>query len=284
MALGGSGFGLRTALAFQRVGLVHDAVAGDFFGADAGACWRLKGARANRSRAQGWLLGLAVAAGILTGIGALTRYAFGWTIIPVALFLLIFSGQRRLVHMLVALAAFALVLAPWIVRNELVSGTAFGTAGYAALEGTFLFPRFQLERSLHPDMTFVLRLSPYAQKFLGNAREILTDDLLKIGCGWAGVLFFAGLFLGFRSTGARRMRYFLLMCLGIFIVVQSLGRTQLSDMSPEINSENLLVLLVPLVFIFGTSFFFTLLDQMTLPLLQLRYAVIGLFAVCAACR
>ena len=30
----------------------------------------------------GWLLGLAVAIGILTGIGALTRYAFGWTIIP----------------------------------------------------------------------------------------------------------------------------------------------------------------------------------------------------------
>jgi hypothetical protein len=235
--------------------------------------------RARESQPRsGRLLGLVLAVGILTGFGALTRYAFGWTIIPVALFLLLFSGQRRLVHMLVALAAFALVLSPWIVRNELVSGTAFGTAGYAALEGTFLFPRFQLERSLHPDMTFVLRLSPYAHKFLDNAREILTDGLLKIGGGWAGVLFFAGLFLGFRSTGARRVRYFLLMCLGIFIVVQSLGRTQLSDMSPEINSENLLVLLVPLVLVFGTSFFFTLLDQMTLPLVQLRYAIVGLFA------
>ena len=29
------------------------------------------------------LLGLAVAAGVLTGVGALTRYAFGWAIIPV---------------------------------------------------------------------------------------------------------------------------------------------------------------------------------------------------------
>ena len=34
------------------------------------------------------------------------------------------------------LAAFALVLAPWIVRNEVVSGTPFGTAGYAVVEGT----------------------------------------------------------------------------------------------------------------------------------------------------
>src|SRR5271154_838894 len=87
--------------------------------------------------------------------------------------------------------------------------------------------------------------------------------------------------MGFRSMGARRGRYFLLMCLGVFIVAQSLGRTQLSEMTPEINSENLLVLLVPLVFVFGASFFFTLLEQMTLPLVQLRYAVIaGFVALC----
>jgi hypothetical protein len=42
-----------------------------------------------------------------------------------------------------------------------------------------------------------------------------------------------------------------------------------------------LVLLVPLVFIFGASFFFTLLEQMILPLRQLRYAVIaGFVALC----
>ncbi len=223
------------------------------------------------------LIGLAVAVGILTGIGALTRYAFGWTIIPVVLFVILFSGQRRLVHMLAALVAFALVLTPWIIRNEAVSGTAFGTAGFAIVEGTFVFPRFQLERSVHPELTHAMWLTPYVQKLFGNARGILTGDLLKIGGNWAGVLFFAGLFMGFRSTGARRVRYFLLMCLGVFIVVQSLGRTGLSDLSPEINSENLLVLLVPIVFVFGASFFFTLLEQMTLPLRQLRYAVIGLF-------
>ena len=67
------------------------------------------------------------------------------------------------------------------------------------------------------------------------------------------------------------------MNLVLFIIVQALGRTELSELSPEINSENLLVLFIPLIFIFGTSFFFTLLGQMTLPLQQLRYAVIGLF-------
>src|SRR5208337_2755601 len=96
--------------------------------------------RANR------LLGLALTAGLLTGVGALTRYAFGWTIIPVAAFLLLFSGRRRVVHLLVALGAFALVLLPWVVRNFAVSGTPFGTAGFAIVEGTGFFPKFQLER------------------------------------------------------------------------------------------------------------------------------------------
>ena len=229
----------------------------------------------------GWLFSLTVVAGILTGLGALTRYAFGWTIIPVAVFLLLFSGPKRMWHTLVALAVFALVLTPWIIRNEAVSGTAFGTAGYAVIEGTYVFPRFQLERSLHPDLKNAMSLTPYVQKLFGNLHDDLTDDLLKSGATWAGGLFFAGLFLGFRSTGARRLRYFLLMCLPVFIVVQSLGHTQLSEQSPEINSENLLVLLVPLVFVFGVSFFFTLLDQMTLPLLQLRYAIIaGFVALC----
>ena len=239
-----------------------------------------RGAREPAPRAGG-LLGLAVAAGLLTGIGALTRYGFGWTIIPVAMFLLWFSGPKKLLNLLAALAAFALVLAPWIIRNEAVSGTVFGTAGYAVVEGTYLFPRFQLQRSLHPDLTHAMWLTLYVQKLFGYLRGNLIGDLLKSGATWAGGLFFAGLFLGFRSTGARRLRYFVLMCLPVFILVQALGRTQLSEQSPEINSENLLVLLVPLVFVFGASFFFTLLDQMTLPLIQLRYAVIaGFVALC----
>ncbi|MEJ0088531.1 MAG: glycosyltransferase family 39 protein [Limisphaerales bacterium] len=235
-----------------------------------------KGGREAQPR-TGRLLGLAVTIGLLTGVGALTRYAFGWTIIPVALFLFFFTGERRWRHLLVAVFTFAIVLTPWIVRNEVVSGTAFGTAGYAMVEGTYMFPRFELERSIHPQLTQAVGVKPYVQKLIGNVRNIFTDDLLKSGATWAGMLFFAGLFLGFRNAGVRRLRYFLLMWLGLFIIVQALGRTYLWEMSPDVNSENLLVLVVPLVLVFGTSFFFTLLDQMTLPVIQLRYAVIAGF-------
>jgi hypothetical protein len=222
------------------------------------------------------LLALVLIAGVLTGVGALTRYAFGWVIFPVMMFLILFSGQRRVLHALAALGAFAVVLAPWIARNYAVSGTPFGTATFAVVGGTFLFPQFQLERSVHPDLSHILWLPAYFQKLLANARGIV-EDLPTLGGSWASMLFFAGLLLGFRNKAARRMRYFLLMCLGVFILVQALGQTQHSSEPLAVNSENLLVLLVPLVFIYGVSFFFTLLEQMTLPMIQLRYAIMAVF-------
>jgi hypothetical protein len=227
------------------------------------------------------LLALAVAAGALTGAGALTRYAFGWTIIPVVVFLILFSGQKKALHALAALGAFVLVLAPWVIRNFAVSDTPFGTAGFAVAEGTFLFPQFQLERAVHPDLSHMLWLAPYFHKLTANGQSLLTNDLPRFGGSWATLLFWTGLLLSFRRLAVRRLRYFLLFCLGTFVLVQALGQTQLSVETPEVNSENLLVLLAPLVFIYGVSLFLTLLEQMNLPALQLRYPIIGGFAALA---
>jgi 4-amino-4-deoxy-L-arabinose transferase-like glycosyltransferase len=223
-----------------------------------------------------WILCWSALAGILTGVGGLTRYAFGWAIIPVAVFLILFSGPRKAINALVAFVAFAVVLTPWVARNISVSGTPFGTAGYAIMEETQISPG-SLDRTMHPDLTEALYPVFYWQKFLVNAGTIVNSDLFKLGGTWASVLFFAGLLLSFNRSSARRMRYFLLMCLATFIVTQALGRTWLSDASPEINTENLIVLVVPLVIIYGAAFFFILLDQMDLPIREVRYIVIGLF-------
>jgi len=222
---------------------------------------------------------LAVTAGVLTGAGMLTRYAFGWTIVPVVAFLALFGGVRRPGLAITAFLAFVLAVTPWIIRNLAVSGTLFGTAGYAIVEGTFAFPGSRLMQSVNPDLTSAYWLRPYMRKFIENSRFILQGDLLRIGGNWVAMLFFSGLLLGLRNVAARRMRYFTLMCLGVFVVAQALGRTQLSTISPDINSENLLVLLTPLAVIFGVIFFLTLLNQMKTPSPQIRLAVIALMVV-----
>jgi hypothetical protein len=110
---------------------------------------------------------------------------------------------------------------------------------------------------------------------------LLENDLFRIGGGAMAALFLVGLMIEFRSAAIRRMRYFLLMSLGVLILVEALGRTQLSVDSPQINSENVLVLLVPMVVVFGVSFFFLLLDRIPAVDRELRYLALGLFTAIA---
>ncbi len=223
---------------------------------------------------------LAVLAGILVGFGGLTRYSFGWLILPVLLFLVLFGGTRRVGLAVIALLAFAVIMTPWAARNYHISGAPFGTATYAVMESTEMYQGNHLQRSLEPNLS---QFTPTAFwiKLMVNLRQIIQNDLPKFGGSWVSAFFLVGLLINFHNLAIRRLRYFLLMCIGVLAIVQALGRTQLSEDSPEFNSENLLVLVAPLVLVYGVSLFYLLLDQLHMPVHQIRYAVLGLFGVLA---
>ncbi len=248
-----------------------------------GVVWCLvlleQGAREN-TRSEKALFGLAGLTGLLVGLGGLTRYSFGWLMIPVFLFLLSFFGQRRRVLCLTAAGAFLVVMTPWVARNYHVSGKLFGTAGYAVYEATSAYPGNHLERSVNPDFSRV-DFDHFWHKFLANTRQIIQTDIPKIGGSWVTAFFLVGLLVGFQDQAIHRLRYFLMFSLVVLVVVQALGRTQLSEDSLDINSENLLILLAPLVFIYGVSFFLLLLERINFPFREARYLVIGLFSVLA---
>jgi hypothetical protein len=224
----------------------------------------------------GRLFVIAAVLGLLMGAGTLTRYSFGWLIIPVLVFLVLFGGTRRGVFCVVTAGVFVILLAPWLYRNWSLSGAPFGTATYAMVEGTGGFDEYKLPRSLSPSFDHV-RVSSFISKFLNNSRVMIQNDLPKLGGTWAGGFFLVGLLLAFRHLAIRRIRYFIMGALVTLFVAQALGRTHLSEDSPDINTDNLLVLIVPLVMVFGVSLFFMLLDQINLAFPQLRYAIIGLF-------
>ena len=239
------------------------------------------------SRTTGWFIGLALAAGALVGIGGLTRYAFAWLIIPVVGFLALFFGKRRAILSAAALGACLLVMAPWLARNYSIGGTLFGTAGFAIYQETpDLFEGNRLERFLTKDLDAELsrvEIDAYFRKLFVNSSAILEKDLPNLGGNLASAFFLVGLLLPFRNAALNRIRVFLLMCLGVMVVVQALGRSYLSVDFPVVNSQNLLVLLAPLVIVFGVGMFFILLDQVNLPFPQLRSAVTSMFGavVCA---
>jgi hypothetical protein len=229
--------------------------------------------------AKGLLLPAALV-GACVGIGALTRYSFGWLIVPVVAFLVLFGGTKRFTLALLVLVVFVGLMTPWLLRNYKISGMPFGTASFAILESTDLFPENRLERTLEPDFS-TFHLGIIWKKFVLNSREIVHTELPRLGGTWLTAFFLVGLLLPFRKPALSRVRHFLLMCLLILAVVQAFGRTQLSADSPEINSENLLVLVAPLVLVYGVSLFFLLLDQLALPEREWRYAVIGAFSLVA---
>ncbi len=248
-----------------------------------GVIWCLvlleQGAREN-TRSDKTLFVLAVLAGVLVGLGCLTRYSFGWLIIPVFLFLVLFLGQRRAALGLVTMGVFLTTMGPWVVRNFQVSRTPFGTAGYAVYEHTLNFPGNRLERSLNPNFKRVT-FSEFWYKFMGNTRRIIQTEFPKMGGSWVTAFFLAGLLVSFNNPAINRLRYFVIMCLALLVIVQAIGRTQLSDDSPEINSENLLVLLVPLIFMFAVCLFLLLLERITFSFAPVRHLVVGLFLVLA---
>jgi hypothetical protein len=116
-----------------------------------------------------------------------------------------------------------------------------------------------------------------SRKLMVNARAIVQNDLPRLGGGWISAFFLVGLLVGYRDPSVVRLRYFLVGCLVVFVIAQALGKTQLSEDCPEINSENLLVLAAPLVLVYGVSLFHFLLGQIEMPMRELRYAAMGIF-------
>jgi hypothetical protein len=227
-------------------------------------------------------------AGALVGLGGLTRYSFCWLILPVLLFVIVYAGRQRSALGATLLLAFAVVLTPWVVRNFSLSGMPFGTATFAIIENSAISSEDRLERSLSPDLLKPVHNSfpfltaaahVFFKKLVANSRSIVQSDLPKLGGTWASGFFLVGLLVRFRSPTLSRLRLFLLGSLLVLVVTQALGRTKLSDDSPEINSENLLVLFAPMIVMYGVSLFFILLDQIELPFFQMRSVAIGLFGL-----
>ncbi len=246
-----------------------------------GLCWILL-AFEEKSRAETknipQLIALAAGAGLIVGLMALTRYSMGWLIFPVAIFIGAVGSGVRSSATPVALVAALLVIAPWALRNYQVCGHLFGTAGFAIHQGSNAFPGHVAERSMPRNVALELNkveLGEYPRKLFVNGETILTSELPEAAGNWIGAFFLGALLVPFLSPALRRFRYFAAGVLLVMVIVQALGRTELSVDSPKINSENLLVVISPLFFILGSGFFFLLLDQIQFPALWFRSAAVA---------
>ena len=232
-----------------------------------------------KPRSMGWFFGIAALAGLMLGLGGLTRYSFLWLLIPSLLFIGIFVKSHKLPVLLTTLMVTLVLVGPWLWRNQQVGGTLFGVNSYNLVMDTSDFPHDRLERSLISEISSP-EFGGYVRKLLVNAPEIITEQLPTLGGSWMSMFFFVGLMIPFSNQGLRHLRFFAVASLVTLVIVQALGRTYMSELSPLINGQNHLVLISPIMFMFGVALFFTLLDQLPLPFDGARNVVIvGVFLV-----
>ena len=221
-----------------------------------------------------WPFLMAAAVGLLVAAGALTRYSFGWLIIPVTGFLMFSTLRGRFALGGVSLAAFLCALLPWVAYNLTVSGLPFGTATYTVLEGTPWFPEHELQRSLEPSFEGLSLTRLCWHRLILYGRTLVGEELPRLAGSWVSAFFLVGLFIDFRNPAVRRLRSFTLFSLLTLAVAQTLIKTQVSTDSPVVNGENLIVLAAPLVLLFGISLFQVVFEQIEWPIREMRHVAL----------
>ena len=229
-------------------------------------------------------LGLGI--GALLAVAVLTRYSL-LVLVPVVIgFIAWIAGTRRVPAIVACLIVFLVLISPWLSRNYSLTGTLFGTAGFAISEETSAFPGNRLIRSLPLNFAAELNrlgIDAYGRKLFVELARLIQQDLPQMGGSWLSAFFLPGLLIPFRNVFLNRLRWFLIAVIAVLLLTQALGKTSLTTISPVLNGENLLVLISPFIFIFGSALFFLLLDQLEFEWQPTRPILITGFAlICSA--
>jgi 4-amino-4-deoxy-L-arabinose transferase-like glycosyltransferase len=226
----------------------------------------------------GSAVALVIVSAVLLGMCFLTRYLTGFFLIPMAIYVARIFRQRGAVMWAgVYVAVFVAVITPWLVRNYQISGSLLGIAQYELVDRTGSFRGETLQRSYAPDFTGAYSIRGLTTKFLTNARPNLLTNLRLIGTDFLVLFFGVGLMYGFRRRDVSRLRRLTLGVIGLAIIAMSLIGADPERSGPDVNGGNLLILLLPVVAIFGTAFFYLLLDRIPFRIRLTRGAAIGAF-------
>lgn len=217
-----------------------------------------------------WLTFLLLA-GVFCTLTLLTRYSAGVIIAAAALILVLLIPQRGWKLALSLLGIVLLLSSPWFIRNYQVSGHFFGLTPYLALNG--LNPGYELsfERAVTPSLVAWRRTVQV--QWMANARAFYDTFLPQSGNGIIMALFLTTYFFRFARVhlNALRMGMLLSMVL-LFIAGGFFGKETFRGF----------YMFWPLVILYGTSFFYLLLDRMQLAVPALRTALIGLLMLITA--
>ena len=148
-------------------------------------------------------------AGVLFGLLALSHAITIWLFVGALAYSAVHFRRRGPV-VLILLLAFALVYAPWLVRNYRVSGSALGLSGYQIYDG-ISSTTSQRMRNLTDPITSAVQPYFFRPKIQHGIREQLGNIAGSLGSNWIALAFFLGLIHVFRRPEVNSFRWAILL-------------------------------------------------------------------------
>ena len=227
-----------------------------------------------RTALNGGDIGLIVASAVLMGLCFLTRYLTFFLIVPMVLYLRqSLRGRKGSVWAGIYLAIFLGVITPWLMRNFALSHTLLGIARYQ------FFETDGFNRTYKVDMQNAWTIRSTIAHFATNLRSYWVEGFRSIGTDICVFFFAVGVMYSLRRSDVTRLRRVVLGCLGMALVGMAFVGMPVESVNPSVNGCNLLVLLLPLVAIYGCAFFYLLLDRIAFQMKLTRALAIGVFAL-----
>jgi 4-amino-4-deoxy-L-arabinose transferase-like glycosyltransferase len=194
--------------------------------------------------------------GVGTGLLFLTEYSAG-SLVAVALG---YAGMRfrlgaRWIAVAAVAAGFAVVAAPWVVRNVATAGHPVALAGQnIALKFGDPTAEPATVRATFSTESPRIDLRKLGNKALTSLQDNIKSRIWSGGGMWFSAFFVAGWLYAFRSPTANRLRWVFTAALGVGLLAQAALNSGESE-------RHVLIWLAPLILIFGAGFFFVLLGS-----------------------
>ncbi len=176
---------------------------------------------------------------VVAAVGSARRAGRGWNWRPAAL----------------VLGGFALVAAPWIGRNLVVTGMPTGLAiQNIALKSGDTTSEPSVARATLSSQLPAVDLKKLANKILSAVQDNLRSRLWSGGAMWLAAFFVAGWLYPFRLAAVNRVRWLFVVSLAASVGSQAAFNSGDSE-------RQVAVWLAPLIIVFGAGFFFVLLSS-----------------------
>ena len=197
-----------------------------------------------------WIL----AAGVMAGLGFLTRYSFGLWLFAAVLFLFLGLPARRRRGVAVLIIGALVVVSPWLIRNLMITGNPFFTLhGFKAFMFSDPRPGFILWRGFSAQSLLIPRKIFFAlKKFLLGLRDQYVNVLFLTG-NFASVFALTAILHRFENRLFDRLKY-------VFYVMILLEAAVFSLYRPDWNG---MIAFIPVALIISSAFFIQLIGRIS---------------------